>query len=238
MLKRPMDVLTQFPVRKNKQQKSSFRKGVADYAEHLGYTVTEETGKLGDCNVILGDPETAKYLVTAHYDMHTGDNTSSVVTLLEIARTLPGNQRHKVCFVLFDLEEAGLLGSSFYNKKHIHQVAHQLVLNLDCVGDGNEIVMFPTKKLKTNACYMNTLRRVTGTWGQKQIRIREKGFAYYPSDQKHFPNGVGIAAFHRSSWAGLYLGRIHTKKDTILEETNVNILRAAIISLITCSAVK
>ena len=66
----------------------------------------------------------------------------------------------------------------------------------------------------------------------------EKGFAYYPSDQKQFPYGVGIAAFRRSSWAGLYCSRIHTKKDTVLEETNVNILRAAIVSLITCSAVK
>ena len=128
MLKRPMDVLTQFPVRKNKQQKSSFRKAVVDYAEHLGYTVTEETGKLGDCNVILGDPETAKYLVTAHYDMHTGDNTSSVVTLLEIARTLPGNQRHKVCFVLFDLYITGHSGSASYRNKHREATDSQLVL--------------------------------------------------------------------------------------------------------------
>ena len=169
---------------------------------------------------------------------NANDNTSGVVTIFEIARSMPASARDKVCFVLFDLEEAGLLGSSSYRKKHISQTEHQLIFNLDCVGDGNEIVMFPTKKLKTNTSYMNTLRGVTGTWGQKQIRIREKGFAYYPSDQKHFPYGVGIAAFRRSNWAGLYLGRIHTKKDTILEETNVNILRAAIISLITCSAVK
>ena len=30
----------------------------------------------------------------------------------------------------------------------------------------------------------------------------------------------------------LYLGRIHTNKDTILERTNVNLLRAALITLI------
>ena len=84
---------------------------------------------------------------------------------------------------------------------------------------------------------MDWLLRISGTWGEKSIRIREKGFDYYPSDQKNFLYGVGIAAFRRSKWAGLYCSRIHTKKDTILEETNVNILRAAIVSLITCGAV-
>ena len=106
------------------------------------------------------------------------------------------------------------------------------------IGDGNEIMMFPTKKLLQNAEKMDQLRKITGSWGEKSIAIREKGFAYYPSDQKNFPYGVGIAAFNRSSWAGLYCSRIHTKKDTVLEETNVNILRAAIVSLITCGAVK
>ena len=66
--------------------------------------------------------------------------------------------------------------------------------------------------------------------------MREKGFAFYPSDQMNFPYGVGICALHKGK-LGLYLSRIHTPKDTILEETNVNILRAALTSLICCGAV-
>lgn len=49
---------------------------------------------------------------------NANDNTSGVVTLLEIARSLPESQRGKVCFVLFDLEEAGLIGSAAYRKAH------------------------------------------------------------------------------------------------------------------------
>ena len=45
--------------------------------------------------------------------------------------------------------------------------------------------------------------------------------------------GVGIAAFRRSKWAGLYCDKIHTKKDTVLEENNVSFLRDRMISLIT-----
>lgn len=191
MLTTPMDIAHQFPVRKSKAQKQAFRDAVQSYAESLGYPVTIEKGSLGVHNIVIGDPETAKYLVTAHYDTcarmilpnmvtpcnaltfwayqillvlllmlgtflistvvcllagtvtiastvaviaywtllllmmigpanrsNANDNTSGVVTLLEIVRTMPENQRSKVCFVLFDLEEAGLLGSAAYRKGH------------------------------------------------------------------------------------------------------------------------
>ena len=311
MIDQPIDVLKAFPIRKSKKQKQAFRDAVQSYLNAIGYESTIEKGKMGAQNVVIGNPETAKYLVTAHYDTpaampfpnlippcsflpflgyqivltvlifmaafvpglvlisfgigaeaasriwllslyailalmligpanknNANDNTSGVVTVLEIAKSLPESYRDQVCFVIFDLEEAGLIGSSSYQKAHKKHTEKQIVLNMDCVGDGNEIVMFPTQKLKQDKAKIELLRSITGKWGEKSIALREKGFAYYPSDQKHFSYGVGIAAFNRSSWAGLYCSRIHTKKDTVLEETNVNILRAAIVSLITCSAVK
>lgn len=311
MISKPVDVLEAFPIRKSKKQKQAFRDAVQSYLKTIGYEAAIEKGSIGARNIVIGNPETAKYLVTAHYDTpavlpfpnlitpcnfwpflgyqilitllifaaallpgfllalagvsadiavrtwsislyallvlmlfgpankhNANDNTSGVVSVLEIAKSMPENYRDQVCFVLFDLEEAGLIGSASYQKAHKKHTANQLVLNMDCVGDGNEIMMFPTKKLLQNAEIMDRLRKITGSWGEKSIAIREKGFAYYPSDQKNFPYGVGIAAFNRSSWAGLYCSRIHTKKDTVLEETNVNILRAAIVSLITCGAVK
>ena len=311
MINQPMDILEHFPVRKTRKQKETFRSAVISYFSSHGYNLTIETGKLGVRNIVVGNPETARYLVTAHYDtpaallfpnlitpcsflpflgyqivvtlcilfisflpglllllsgisteaaswiwllclyavlaliligpanqQNANDNTSGVVTVLEIARSLPDNYRKDLCFVLFDLEEAGLLGSAAYRKAHKKQSDQQIVLNLDCIGDGNEIVLFPTKVMKADDAKMELIRTITGIWGNKSISIREKGFAHYPSDQKRFSYGVGIAAFRRSRWAGLYCSRIHTKKDTILEETNVNILRAAIVSLITCSAVK
>lgn len=160
------------------------------------------------------------------------DNTSGVVTVLEIAASLPENLRGQVAFVLFDLEEAGLIGSASYRKAHKSETDNQIVLNMDCVGDGNEIVLFPMPKLKKDAKRLSDLKKLSGKFGKKSIYIRERGFAYYPSDQKHFPYGVGIAAFRKAKLLGLYCSRIHTWRDTILEQTNVNILRAALISLI------
>ncbi len=164
---------------------------------------------------------------------HTAnDNTSGVVTLLEIAATLPENLRDRVAFVLFDLEEAGLIGSVAYRKAHKAETERQIVLNLDCVGDGDEIVFFPTKKLKKAPQKLKLFQKILGKQGKKRISLHTKGFSYYPSDQKNFPYGVGISALRRNKWVGLYCGRIHTSRDTVLEHTNVNILRAALISLI------
>lgn len=305
MLTNPIDVLEQFPVRKSKKQKQAFRDTVQAYAEGLGYTVTTEKGSMGAQNVVIGDPESAEYLVTAHYDTpahlpfpnfitpcnalvfiayqllltvvligiplipaglvgyaadsfelgylcwytlfivlmvmmmvgpankhNANDNTSGVVTVLEIARTLPEAHRSKVCFVLFDLEEAGLIGSASYRKAHKKATNSQIILNLDCVGDGDEIMMFPTAKLRKDAGKMAALEAITTNSGSKKIALHHKGFAFCPSDQANFPHGVGIMAFHREKILGLYCSRIHTNRDTILEQTNVNILRAAITSLI------
>ena len=300
-----MDVDRIHPVRKSKKQKQAFRDDVVQYVTNLGYESSVEKGTMGANNLVIGDPEQAKYLITAHYDTpasigvpnfitpsnflfflvyqvlvvglfflmaflvgftvsfltddqmlifwsayvayfgalllmmfgpanrhNSNDNTSGVVTVLETARSLPENLRDKVCFVLFDLEEAGLIGSSSYRKMHKKVTDTQIVLNLDCVGDGDEIVFFPTAKLRKNDNAMAWLAKVYGKLGAKSIAQRKKGFAYYPSDQGNFPLGVGICALRRNKWIGLYMNRIHTPRDTILEETNVNILRAALTTLV------
>lgn len=308
MIKNPYDILTAHPVRKNKTQKERFRQEVQDYLQTLGYSTNVESGSFGSKNLVIGDPDRAKYLVTAHYDtcarmfvpnlitpcnallfilyqifvclllivptlavgalvgylfhsffvgyflwmvlLWTGialmlvgpanssnvnDNTSGVVTVLEIAKSLPEHYRKDVCFVLFDLEEAGLIGSASYRKKHKKASESQMVLNLDCVGEGDEIYLFPTSKLKKNQKKLADLEKITGNFGRKTVTVRKQGFSIYPSDQAHFPYGVGICALNRGK-LGLYLSKIHTPKDTVLDETNVNILRAAIITMITGTA--
>lgn len=306
----PMDVVKNYPVRKSKKQKQAFRADVTQWLQNLGYPVCEEEGSFHSCNLVIGDPQRARYLVTAHYDtcarlpfpnlitpcnfwtfllyqifiylmlmlpalavgglvgylLHSfdigyflfvvllwadivlmligpanssnvNDNTSGVVTLLEIARSIPELHRKNVCFVLFDLEEAGLIGSASYKKKHKREIPNQLVLNLDCVGEGDDIYFFPTAKLKKSKERLAPLQKLAGGYGKKSIAVRTKGFSIYPSDQSNFPYGVGICALKRG-WAGLYLSRIHTPRDTVLEETNVNILRAALTTLISGSAVQ
>lgn len=172
------------------------------------------------------------YLVMAGPANRTNvnDNTSGVITVMETAEALPLEQRSKVCFVLFDLEEAGLLGSASYQNKHRKETRDQIILNLDCVGEGDDILLFPTGRLKRDKQSMAVLRVMNRESEGKRVRLWEKGFSVYPSDQANFPKGVGICALNKSPF-GLYLSRIHTSRDTILDERNVKILCSCLVSM-------
>ena len=68
MIERPMDIDRLYSIRKSKKHKQAFRDDVTQYVSNLGYQVTVEKGSMGSRNLVIGDPEKAKYLITAHYD--------------------------------------------------------------------------------------------------------------------------------------------------------------------------
>ncbi|MGN0967644.1 MAG: hypothetical protein ACI4O3_00115, partial [Oscillospiraceae bacterium] len=65
--------------------------------------------------------------------------------------------------------------------------------------------------------------------GSKTVEV-VRGFGFYPSDQKVFPRGVGVAALHKS-WFGYWLGRIHTNRDTLFQAENIELLRRGALTL-------
>ncbi|MGN0971827.1 MAG: M28 family peptidase [Aristaeellaceae bacterium] len=64
------EILTRFPVRKSGEQKESFRRWAVEAAEQQGWTVKVEPAQMlcVNRNVIIGNPEEAELIVTAHYD--------------------------------------------------------------------------------------------------------------------------------------------------------------------------
>lgn len=158
------------------------------------------------------------------------DNTSGVVTVLEALTAMPQELRPQAAFILFDREEMGLVGSKEYRKRHKAQTEDQIVLNLDCVGDGDILQLEPVKSAQTEEI-LTMLSRVCTKNENKEIRL-EQGKFTGASDQKSFPKGVGIKALHDKKGIGCYCGKIHTNRDRTLEETNISILRDALISII------
>ena len=65
-MQEPLDVLRDFPVRKSRKKKQAFRDAVIAYGKSLGYEVHVENGSFRSRNVVIGDPDRAEYLVTAH----------------------------------------------------------------------------------------------------------------------------------------------------------------------------
>ena len=293
-----------YHVRKSKKQKAAFREYLCGQLEEAGYAPKEEK-KRSSCNVVVGNPEKAKLLYTAHYDTcavlpfpnfitprnmvlyllyqllicipifalafgaeilvlflwkdaplwaamavtyavlifcvwwlmdgpanrHTAnDNTSGTLALVEIALTLPEELREKVCFVFFDNEEKGLLGSSAFVKMHKEAKKNAFCINFDCISDGDYIQFYPSKEMKKDENFLHLLEESFPAQGEKKTEV-VRSFGFYPSDQAQFKKGVGVCALKKKPFVGYYMNRIHTPKDTVLDEKNLELLRIGAIAL-------
>lgn len=220
----PMDMLREYPVCRIKTQKLAFQDAVQGYAEKLGYPVFADQGSFGSCNLVIGDPKQAKYLVTP------GSARSGVAAWLEIIRTFPENQRSKVCFVFFD----GKNGASSYRKNHKPETDNQLLIRLDHVGDGTHMRMFPSKPLRLNRIRLTSLYQACGYFGSRDLLVEEKKKPLNLKICSSFPYTVTVFALQDHKKGMRYNSKT---RDTALDETNVNILRAALTTLICCDEV-
>ena len=156
---------------------------------------------------------------------HTAnDNTSGVLAVLLAMERM--KDKRGVAFVLFDNEEKGLFGSLAFIKAH-PQAARRFLLNLDCVGDGDTMLYTGTKlslKMPQAKRFYAALEEAAV---QRDMRTAEGVFPkwIYPSDQMLFPRGTAAAALKGKRI--LYLDRIHTARDTVLEEKNMECLLEA-----------
>ena len=297
-------IFDDFQVRKSKKQKAAFRAWLCGELEKAGYATKEEK-KGSSCNVVVGDPETAELLYTAHYDTcamlpfpnfitprnmafyllyqilvcipmfalafgaeilmlalwddaplwaamaltygvlgfciwwlmdgpanrrTANDNTSGVLTLAEIAMTLPEELRNSVCFVFFDNEEKGLLGSSAFAGMHKEAKKDAVCINFDCVSDGDYLQFYPSKELKKDDAFLRLLEEAFPAQGEKKTEV-VRSFGFYPSDQAQVKKGVGVCALKKKPVIGYYMDRIHTRKDTVLDEKNLELLRMGAVTL-------
>ena len=149
------------------------------------------------------------------------DNTSGVLTLVQLMETLTEEQKQRVAFVFFDHEENGLLGSARFNKVHKSVMKQKLLINFDCVSDGDHLMLVMQKGAYGLA---DKLRAAFIPCEGKEVLVEKAGNTIYPSDQVNFPMGVGVAALKKKKGIGLYMDRIHTKKDTVLLQENLDCL--------------
>ena len=283
------EILRDWQVRKSKEQKLRF---IEFMQERLPGLRVEEGGWPRCRNLILGDPDSADVVFTAHYDTcarlpfpnlvtpknfllyllyqililvpfflllggvtlvllrlhvfgptafliawvlflvgilyvfifgpanpHTvNDNTSGVLTLCELVAALDEEDRARCAFVFFDHEETGLFGSAFFASKHRKAMKNRLLINFDCVSDGDHILFVQSSRAKK--LLGDLLAQAYPSSADKQSHIEGPFGAFYPSDQMQFRCGVGVAALNKSPLFGLYLSRIHTARDTVCDEGN------------------
>lgn len=151
---------------------------------------------------------------------HTvNDNTSGVLTLVEAIARMSEEERAQCAFIFFDNEENGLLGSGRFASKHKKTMKNKLLVNFDCVSDGDDFLFVLSRKARKG--YSEALRAAFAEYPGKKLHFESTLSAFYPSDQANFPVGVGVAALRKKPVLGLYVSRIHTPKDTVLQEENL-----------------
>ena len=161
---------------------------------------------------------------------NANDNTSGVITLLEIYQALLPQERENVCFVFFDNEEKGIIGSSQFRKKYKAQTKNALLINYDCVSDGDHFLLGVTKT--ANQRYGHILSACFAGTDAKHVMLEDLKKVYYPSDQAGFPVAIAVAALNHKKPFGYYMDRIHTKRDTVFQEENIHYLKERTIQLI------
>ena len=293
-------ILENYQVRKTKKQKLAFIQLLKQHFPQL----TVQEGSFPKCrNIIVGEVETAKVVLTAHYDTcaqlpfpnfivpknpllsigysllilipfigiivlteillrlltdngwvqyfgslaaylilffmliagpankHTAnDNTSGVITLCELLGTLTESERSKVCFVFFDHEESGLIGSAYFRSKYKKVMKDKLLINFDCVSDGNTVLIAPSKGARKD--HEALLKRCFRPSGKKSIEFVNAEKVYYPSDQAGFKKSVAVAALKYKFPIGYYMDRIHTSRDTVFDKENIKLLCDCVLKLL------
>ena len=163
---------------------------------------------------------------------HTAnDNTSGVISLVEIYASMTEEQKKQTALVFFDNEENGLLGSAWFAKKHKKEgLKDKLVLNFDCVSDGDHILFVQNKPAKQR--YGAALAAAFPETDAKKVHLASAATTFFPSDQANFPVNMAVSAMNRSKLVGLYMNKIHTPRDTVFDERNIEFLRCGTLRML------
>lgn len=153
------------------------------------------------------------------------DNTSGVATLLEIFDRSTRENLQRTAFIFFDNEEKGLKGSKWYAKEHKDELKERLVLNFDCVGNGEHILFIAKQGAET----LPTYQALQETFLSKADETYTLAFhsmkgSVANSDYKSFDCGVGCMACKKSKKGILYAPYIHTAKDVVAKDENTTFL--------------
>jgi len=153
------------------------------------------------------------------------DNTSGVLGVFRTAELIAQSPELKArcAFVLFDHEEImpGLLGSKAFAQwryANHRDKADGLVINLDCIGNGDTWTLMAKNK---HPLYHEILTYLKN----QKLKIKEyKSKVMTYSDHFSFTHGVSIMMMKKSLIGGHYIPRIHTRRDKICDLDQIEII--------------
>ena len=100
-----------------------------------------------------------------------------------------------------------------------------MLINFDCVGDGEHIVTMADRKCRKDEKYQLFVDALKQEESGANVTYlcRKMKFMMFPSDQMNFKKGIGVCSLKKSP-VGYYVARIHTYFDTKCRTENVEYL--------------
>ena len=98
-----------------------------------------------------------------------------------------------------------------------------MIVNLDCVGDGEHILLASSKQARELAAYTALPQGMEAQFG-RELHIFPLEKCVYNSDQKSFKAGSAICACSIRKGIGFYCDKIHTNKDTVCAQVNLDFI--------------
>ena len=154
---------------------------------------------------------------------NVNDNTSGVAAVLRLMQSLPEDVRSQAAFLLFDDEEKGRQGSKAFAVRHPEIKKNTLVFNMDCVGVGEHMLIIGKNFARPLPDYALLQKSFIPDGGITPHFFPSTG-STVNSDQRAFRRGVACVACRQRPIVGFYTPYIHTKRDTVASETNIEYL--------------
>ena len=151
---------------------------------------------------------------------NANDNTSGVATVLALAERYAGED---VAFILFDNEEGGKKGSRAYYKDHKDGMQNKLLINFDCVGNGEHMIFIAQKGAEERE-ELIALRAAFTPEAPYTVQFYPAKGSQCNSDHKNFPCGIGCMACRKTRGGLFYTPYIHTGRDRVASHKNVSYL--------------
>lgn len=156
------------------------------------------------------------------------DNTSGVSVIFEIIQRC---NKPNVAYILFDNEEKGKLGSKAYNKKYKDRLKGKLIINMDCVGNGNNIIMISKPTAQKHPLHSLFDKSFISKDIFKFYSFGMKG-SNSNTDFMNFDCSVTFMASKKCKIIGFYTPYIHTSLDVKVNDENIQYLSSSFINFI------
>lgn len=148
------------------------------------------------------------------------DNTSGLAALMALMEAVPQNKREQVAFVLTDHSSQGALGARAYAKAHPQVQYTPLVIDLNCLGEGEALLGFATRLARSHPAYEKLAQALGQNEKMPGYLYKNVGIAY-AADHSAFKCSVGLMAAKKAPVLGWYVNRIHTCRDTAADISTI-----------------